>query len=163
MEEVKEYESIPLAGLICMVDLFEVPRPIDPSASNRPPPDVENVLTERSKCTTSLFGTTFVEARAVTMPGDGKKRLLFTFNDLAVRSEGKFVLRYRFFDIFSRPAGYPCPAVLAEHYGGPFIVCSTKTAPALKESTELTLILGRHGVPVNIRKAPRPSRRKLKP
>nr|GAT58271.1 predicted protein [Mycena chlorophos] len=159
--EVDDYENVALAGLLCMVDLFEIVSPRTDDTDAVLAVVDGHRITEAAKRTQYLFGTTFVEAYLVKIPDKEKKRLLFTFSDLAVRLEGQFLLRYRFFDVLSRPAGHPYPTVLAEHFGGVFTVYSTKSAPALKESTELTKALGRHSVPVNIRKKQRAPRRKV--
>ncbi|KAF7321047.1 Velvet domain-containing protein [Mycena chlorophos] len=184
--EVDDYENVALAGLLCMVDLFEIVSPRTDDTDAVLAVVDGHRITEAAKRTQYLFGTTFVEAYLVKIPDKEKKRLLFTFSvselfrrvawlgpvarmayavtslkDLAVRLEGQFLLRYRFFDVLSRPAGHAYPTVLAEHFGGVFTVYSTKSAPALKESTELTKALGRHSVPVNIRKKQRAPRRKV--
>ena len=63
-----------------------------------------------------------------------------SIQDLAVRTEGTFILRYRFFDIFSRILGHNDLAIQAECYGGSFRVYSTKEFPGLQASTELTKV-----------------------
>ncbi|KAJ7032381.1 velvet factor-domain-containing protein [Mycena alexandri] len=107
-----------------------------------------------------LFGAKFVEPHAIGFGESGQKHLLFTFSDLAVRLEGHFILRYRFFDIFSNPAGSASSRILAECHGQPFKMYSSKDAPSLKESTMLTKRLGNYGVPVKIRKRRRSPRKK---
>jgi len=57
-----------------------------------------------------------------------------------VRREGVFVLRYRMFDLFSA-AGGERASTLAELYGGPFKVYSTRDFPGLEPSTDLTKVL----------------------
>jgi hypothetical protein len=57
-----------------------------------------------------------------------------------VRREGIFILRYRAFDIFSAIPGIPHAPVLAELYGGPFKVFSTRDFPGLEPSTDLTKV-----------------------
>jgi hypothetical protein len=61
--------------------------------------------------------------------------------DLAVRIEGDFFLRYRVFDLFSRTAGLVDVPVLAECGGGPFHIYSTKEFPGLQPSTELSKVI----------------------
>lgn len=63
--------------------------------------------------------------------------------DLAVQREGTFILRYRAFDICSTtlPGGRDHPT-LAELYGGPFRVYSTREFPGLEPSTDLTRVCG---------------------
>ena len=99
--------------------------------------------------------------------------LFLCLQDLAVRREGTFLLRYRVFDIFSAVTGSPHAPVLAGFYGGPFKVFSTHEFPGLNPSTYLTRVcpcfslsfwessrrfnisysqtLARHGVRFNIR------------
>ena len=60
--------------------------------------------------------------------------------DLAVRREGVFILRYRAFDLCSGVPGNPHAPVLAELYGGPFKVYSTREFPGLDPSTDLTKV-----------------------
>ncbi|KAF7345253.1 Velvet domain-containing protein [Mycena sanguinolenta] len=183
-QEVPNYNDIPLTGLICTVDLFEVPvsfreRPCitgnhsSPSTGtrsanitpNRPhsdirvaeygsglPPDTLTLIhgypiTESSKRTASLFGTKFVEPHKVTFPGEKQKQIVFTLSDLAVKLEGHFILRYRFFDLFSNGKPDSSSSILAECYGGSFKIYSSKEAPPLKESTTLTKCLAKQGVP----------------
>jgi hypothetical protein len=62
--------------------------------------------------------------------------------DLAVKIEGDFFLRYRIFDIFSRTESLVDVPVQAECFGGPFHVYSTKEFPGLQPSTELTKVAG---------------------
>lgn len=61
--------------------------------------------------------------------------------DLAVKMEGNFILRYRCFDLFSKVSGTdPETPVWAECYGGQFRVYSTKEFPGLRASTDLTKV-----------------------
>ncbi|KAF5365321.1 hypothetical protein D9758_005438 [Tetrapyrgos nigripes] len=115
---------------------------------------VESVpITESSKMTNSLVGSTFV--MPTTIEYQGKKTLLFVFSDLAVKSEGYFILRYRMFDLFSRALDMEDLVIQAECYGGMFRVYSTKEFPGLQASTELTKNLSRYGVRLNIRETER--------
>ncbi|KAI0644235.1 hypothetical protein C8Q79DRAFT_135149 [Trametes meyenii] len=54
--------------------------------------------------------------------------------------EGTFVMRYRCFNIFAQRAASPPVSVLAECYGGPFKIHSTKEFPGLRASTGLTKV-----------------------
>lgn len=60
--------------------------------------------------------------------------------DLAVKIEGVFILRYRVFDIFSKKYNDNELAIQSECYGGAFRVYSTKEFPGLQASTELTKV-----------------------
>ncbi|KAH7920430.1 hypothetical protein BV22DRAFT_1098145 [Leucogyrophana mollusca] len=115
-------------------------------------------ITEEMKCTTALSGATFIQPASFDY--QGKKALVFVFADLAVKIEGTFFLRYRFFDIFSRSANHEDLPVQAECYGGDFRVYSTKEFPGLRPSTELTKQLARFGVRLNIRETERKRKRK---
>jgi hypothetical protein len=158
-------------------------------------------ITESSKLTSALVGATFVQPANVDYKG--KKALMFVFavchrlfppfnaylmvfdafriQDLAVKIEGTFILRYRVFDIFAKAHGNHDLAVQAECYGGPFRVYSTKEFPGLQASTELTKVrtrveptasrysassndlfqqLARYGVRLNIRETERRRRKK---
>lgn len=58
-----------------------------------------------------------------------------------MKIEGTFILRYRVFDIFSRPFNRTNDlAITAECYGDTFRVYSTKEFPGLQASTELTKV-----------------------
>jgi len=115
-------------------------------------------ITESSKKTSALVGATFVQPAIVEF--QGKKSIMFVFADLAVKVEGTFLLRYRFFDIFSKPYNYNDLAIQAECYGGAFRVYSTKEFPGLQASTELTKQLARWGVRLNTRETERKRRKK---
>ncbi|KAH9953749.1 velvet factor, partial [Russula dissimulans] len=115
-------------------------------------------ITEGSKQTDSLAGTTFVQA--ANLDHKGNKVLMFVFADLAVKSEGNFILRYRCFDLFSRvTASDGQTPVWAECYGGPFRVYSTKEFPGLRASTDLTKHLSYFGVRLNLRETERKRRK----
>ncbi|KIM40220.1 hypothetical protein M413DRAFT_413646 [Hebeloma cylindrosporum] len=110
--------------------------------------------------TPALIGEKFAEPTLVDY--QGKKALVFVFGDLAVRREGIFILRYRAFDIFSAVPGFPHAPVLAELYGGPFKVFSTREFPGLEPSTDLTRNLAKYGVRVTLRDAERKSKKRAK-
>jgi len=115
-------------------------------------------LSEKSKMTSALVGATFVQP--VALDYQGRRSLMFVFADLAVKTEGHFILRYRVFDIFSTPIDHTDRVIQAECYGGVFRVYSTKEFPGLPASTELTKQLARWGVRLNIREAERKRRRR---
>jgi hypothetical protein len=128
-----------------------------------PPPDIVHrvgdiPITESSKMTDALVGATFVQPLFIDY--EGSKTLVFVFSDLAVKNEGTFLLRYRMFDIYSRAQGHKDRVIQAECYGRPFRVYSTKEFPGLQASTELTKLISRYGVRLNIRETERKRRRK---
>ncbi|KAI0666818.1 velvet factor-domain-containing protein [Trametes maxima] len=115
-------------------------------------------IRESSKCTPLLSGATFMQTAVVDH--NGKKASVFVFSDLAVRMEGTFVLRYRCFNIYAQRAAFSPVSVLAECYGGPFKIHSTKEFPGLSASTSLTKHLALYGVRVNLRENERKRRKK---
>ncbi|KAJ7177840.1 velvet factor-domain-containing protein [Mycena filopes] len=123
--------------------------PVDYAADGTPGPQ---------KATTALAGTTFVQVDSI--PWKGKTSLLFTFADLAVKTEGYFILQYRFFDLFSRPTGHTEKPIQADCCGVPFRIYSSKEVPPLGKSTELTKHLARYGVRVNVREQERKRKKK---
>ena len=69
--------------------------------------------------------------------------------DLAVKIEGTFILRYRVFDLFSRAGINDEDATItAETYGGLFRVYSTRDFPGLPPSTDLTKVRVHHPNPI---------------
>ncbi|KNZ79114.1 hypothetical protein J132_01162 [Termitomyces sp. J132] len=160
--EIPNYEDVQILGLLCTVDLFPVPfvskSPSKSEASETVHYVNNHPIEESSKATSALVGATFVQPSVIDY--EGKKAILFVFADLAVKIEGSFILRYRFFDIFSRPYNYQDLAIQAECYGGAFHVYSTKEFPGLQASTELTKHLARWGVRLNTRETERRRRKK---
>jgi len=77
-----------------------------------------------------------------------------------VKTEGTFLLRYRVFNIFSKACGDQDVPILAECYGGPFKIYSTKEFPGLRASTDLTKHISFFGVRLNLRENERKRRRK---
>ncbi|KAI0630849.1 velvet factor-domain-containing protein [Trametes polyzona] len=115
-------------------------------------------IRESSKCTPLLSGSTFTQA--VVVEYGGKPVPMFIYSDLAVKGEGTFILRYRATNVASQDAGSSPYRVLAECYGGPFRVYSTKQFPGLSPSTALTKLLSMHGVHVNMRENERKRRKR---
>ncbi|KAJ3820707.1 velvet factor-domain-containing protein [Lentinula raphanica] len=118
-------------------------------------------ITESSKMTDALVGSTFVQPQFIDY--EGSRTLIFVFSDLAVKSEGKFLLRYRMFDLFSKAEGKEDRVIQAECYGGTFRVYSTKEFPGLRASTDLTKLISRYGIRLNIRETERKRRSKGSP
>ncbi|OCH89016.1 hypothetical protein OBBRIDRAFT_836141 [Obba rivulosa] len=136
--------------------------PASPLNTASPDPTVayfnDFAITESSKCTRWLIGTTFSEAAAIDYQGENM--LIFVFPDIAVQLEGTFVLRYRAFNVFSQAGGGHSAPILAESYGGPFKVYSTKEFPGLHASTNLTKHLSMLGIRTHIRENERKRRKK---
>ncbi|KAH9851327.1 velvet factor-domain-containing protein [Lenzites betulinus] len=117
-------------------------------------------IRKASKCTHLLAGVTFTQAQCVDY--NGKRAAMFVYSDLAVRAEGTFILRYRALHISSQVTPEMPFRILAECYGGPFKIYSTKAFPGLPPSTALTRLLSMHNVRVNIRETERKRRRTSK-
>ncbi|EMD33565.1 hypothetical protein CERSUDRAFT_98131 [Gelatoporia subvermispora B] len=83
-----------------------------------------------------LAGTTVKDSS--TIPLYGKNSTIFVFSDVAVRREGTFFMRYRVFYMFSQAVGSRQNPVIAECFGQPFKIYSTKDFPGLLASTDLT-------------------------
>ncbi|KAJ7507398.1 velvet factor-domain-containing protein [Mycena galericulata] len=136
--------------------------PSSPGGMSSPPQMEYSAPDETHKATAALAGTTFVQVDSI--PWAGKTCLLFTFNDLAVKAEGHFVLQCALwscsFDLFSRPTGHTDQPIQADCCGAPFRIYSSKEVPALGPSTELTKHLARYGVRVNVRETERKRKKK---
>lgn len=142
-------------------------RPGHSSSSQQPPSAEENPdrtfvtmmddepIYEYMKLTKFLVGQR--EAQPTVMDWEGSKSLMFVFNDLSVKQEGYFFLRYRTFDITSLGTDHLAEA---ECFGGKFRVYSTKEFPGLNASTDLTKELALRGVRVNVRESERKRRRR---
>ncbi|CAG8647826.1 9830_t:CDS:2, partial [Racocetra fulgida] len=88
----------------------------------------------------------------------GQKGIYFIFQDLSVRTEGTFTLKFSFCNIkefmvqspdeFTSTRG----SVAAEVYSAPFKVYSAKKFPGMTESTELSKAFAKQGIKIPIRK-----------
>ncbi|KAI0716214.1 velvet factor-domain-containing protein [Fomitopsis betulina] len=113
-------------------------------------------IRESSKRTMDLVGGTFVQSSGLEY--QGRKALMFVFSDLAVKTEGAFILRYRVFNIFSQASGVHIP-ILAQCFGGPFKIYPSKEFPGLRASTNLTKHISQFGVRLNLRETERKRRK----
>ncbi|KZP31027.1 hypothetical protein FIBSPDRAFT_725065 [Athelia psychrophila] len=160
-EQEANYDDLQGAGLVCCVDLLQVPHTMPVATANlscyvthRETADgvLANVGSHFAiadlQCVNVLVGEMFVQS--ITMEHEGKTALIFPFANLAVKMEGNFILRYRVFDLFSQH-GEEGPPIMASCYGVQFRVYSTKDFPGLRASTELTKSLARYGVSLNVR------------
>ncbi|KAJ7141210.1 velvet factor-domain-containing protein [Mycena epipterygia] len=160
--------SVDSTGFICEAELFPLDRVLstgyNPCSFHEPAHPSSSVASTSHQqhvplnCTGSLTGSTFVQAS--TIEHEGKKCLMFAFTDLSSRLAGDLVLRYKFFNIFSRPDGLRSGALEAECWGHQFHVYSTKDVPSLKPSTDLTRSLAKAGIPVKLRSKERGCKKK---
>ncbi|RIB28188.1 velvet factor-domain-containing protein [Gigaspora rosea] len=78
----------------------------------------------------------------------GQKGVYFIFQDLSVRTEGTFTLKFSSPDELTNARGN----VAAEVYSAPFRVYSAKKFPGMTESTELSKAFAKQGIKIPIRK-----------
>lgn len=117
-----------------------------------------HALSESSKCTQLIAGT--ITVAAICIDYKGKKSLMFIFSDLAVRSEGTYMLRYSAYDIFSHVRHTHGHPALAQCFGGPFHIYSTKDFPGLHASTDLTKHLSFYGMRLHAREHQREGKKR---
>ncbi|KAJ7354627.1 velvet factor [Mycena albidolilacea] len=156
--EIADYDCVDCSGFVCEAELFA---PHDPDESGVISPlfgDQFNPYGGAStsfnfvNCTQELVGSTFVTASVIEY--GGRKCLVFPFADLSSKAIGDFCLRYKFFNINPnyQPVGLAGQRVQAQCWGNSFRVYSSKHAPPLKPSTDLTKILAKAGISVHQRK-----------
>ncbi|CAK5265878.1 unnamed protein product [Mycena citricolor] len=95
---------------------------------------------------------------------EGAAMVVFPFTDLSSMETGRFLFRYRLFNMEDTAAsyvgGHRVHRIVGECWGNPFQVYSTKDVPRLEASTELTKSLSEAGIPVSVRRAERIRKRK---
>ncbi|KAL0097254.1 hypothetical protein J3Q64DRAFT_1052832 [Phycomyces blakesleeanus] len=80
------------------------------------------------------------------------KGIFFIFNDLSVRTEGIYTLKFTLIDFCPRgPHGTPS-GVLSVAFSAPFTVYSPKKFPGMTESTRLSRAFAKQGIQIAIRK-----------
>ncbi|OMJ22852.1 hypothetical protein AYI70_g2609 [Smittium culicis] len=79
----------------------------------------------------------------------------FIFNDLSVRTEGQFCLKFSFLNLENNGMDHETHSVLVEKISKPFRVYSAKNFPGMTGSTELSKTFFNQGVRLTIRKHPR--------
>ncbi|CAG8607991.1 13817_t:CDS:2, partial [Funneliformis caledonium] len=100
-------------------------------------------------CTRNLMGHCTSSAYVLT-DSLGQQGIYFIFQDLSVRTEGSFTLKFSFCDVkglLTRRG-----TVAAEVYSGPFKVYTAKKFPGMTESTELSKAFAKQGIKIPIRK-----------
>ncbi|CAJ0627429.1 4468_t:CDS:2 [Entrophospora sp. SA101] len=139
-------------------------RPIDP------PPVVSSIDHSMMVVHAGLWNEDKTEERSLvinpsTIPAqssNGESGIYFIFQDISVRTEGTFSLRFSFCDlkellIRSSLNGYPNSrgSVGAEVFSESFRVYSAKKFPGMTESTSLSKAFARQGIKIPIRKETR--------
>ncbi|RKP39595.1 velvet factor, partial [Dimargaris cristalligena] len=85
---------------------------------------------------------------------DGKLGIFFIFQDLSIRTEGTFTLKFSFVDIGTSQhqlnSGKDC--VRFQVFSDPFTVYSAKKFPGMIESTPLSKCFVKQGIKISVRK-----------
>ncbi|CAG8538877.1 1605_t:CDS:2 [Paraglomus brasilianum] len=108
-------------------------------------------------CTRNLMGSLTSSAYTLTNQ-HGQQGIYFVFQDLSVRTEGTFTLKFQFADIsqlVKRGGPQSQVRVEAEVYSESFTVYSAKKFPGMTESTELSKAFAKQGIKIPIRKETR--------
>ncbi|KAF9943067.1 hypothetical protein BGZ75_002792 [Mortierella antarctica] len=82
--------------------------------------------------------------------------IYFVFQDISVRSEGVFTLKFSF--TLPPTLDDPSSSVMATAFSEPFTIYSAKKFPGMTESTALSKHFAKQGIKIPIRKEPRISR-----
>ncbi|PCH37383.1 hypothetical protein WOLCODRAFT_109788 [Wolfiporia cocos MD-104 SS10] len=168
------HEDLNSFGAMCFVDLYPVPdedvrelhsgtrlapRPLHSPHAELPTPPMASTIALHQPAATTCSCSSFP---CVCDPSLGDRAAVLTVpaQDLAVKLEGSFVPRYRVFNLSSKASGGTGVPVLAECFGGPFKIYSTKEFPGLRASTDLTKYLSFYGVRLNLRENERKRRKK---
>ncbi|KAJ7909647.1 hypothetical protein B0H13DRAFT_2014061 [Mycena leptocephala] len=183
-EEVQNYDEISLTGLICMVDLFEIPRStripsglqpfLGTDPSFYPAGTSADISVPVIQYPTCAAAHKFPPDTLVLIDGypitESLKRTISLFgakfvepHKIGVGGENQkqilFTLEGHF--LLSRPSDIDSLIFFPHPTGcsSPTIMAECYGAPSLKESTVLTKSLGDHGVPVKVRTKPRSPRK----
>ncbi|KAK3818703.1 MAG: velvet factor-domain-containing protein [Benniella sp.] len=126
------------------------------SAPSAGQPSVESVMSLSSHLTSrNLTGSTVASGNLLTSL-EGDPGVYFVFQDLSVRSEGAYTLKFSF-TLPPTPDGPPS-SVLATVFSEPFTIYSAKRFPGMTESTALSKCFAKQGIKIPIRKEPRVGR-----
>ncbi|EMD37761.1 hypothetical protein CERSUDRAFT_94754 [Gelatoporia subvermispora B] len=186
-EEITQYDDLIAFGLTCHLDLFPIrgengsgslpwenmghtgqrstePSPALPPAFAPQQHPAQSPVMQHNPPFSSRTGPLILDhmsrnnhrVTAACPPSPGPS------SEVAVQLEGTFILRYRAFNVFAQATeGRDIPAI-AECYGGPFRIYSTKDFPGLRASTDLTKCLSLLGVRAHVREQERKRRKNEK-
>ncbi|KAF9173642.1 hypothetical protein BGX20_002588 [Mortierella sp. AD010] len=118
----------------------------------------EPVPPGQSLSSRNLTGSTVASGNLLTNL-ENETGVYFVFQDISVRSEGTYTLRFSF-TLPPMPNGPPSP-VMSTVFSEPFTIYSAKRFPGMTESTALSKRFAKQGIKIPIRKEPRISRKKL--
>ncbi|KAF7290956.1 Velvet domain-containing protein [Mycena chlorophos] len=124
-----------------------------------PPPPTTTVLRASSSAYTRTLVGPLSSNGYRLLDEHRKPGVFFLFQDLSVRTEGTFRLRFRLMNVGAPPAPEPgatqvhtsVSPVLAQIYSEPFIVFSAKRFPGVPETTALSIAFGNQGLKLPLR------------
>ena len=112
-------------------------------------------------CSRNLIGS--LSATAFRLyDTEGRPGLWFVFQDLSIRTEGMFRLKFTFFDLMCNREPLAPPSgdsladyspLLASAYSAPFQVWSAKKFPGVRQTTDLSQCFADQGIKIPVRKA----------
>ncbi|KAH7035076.1 velvet factor-domain-containing protein [Microdochium trichocladiopsis] len=130
--------------------------PAMPAHAGQPPLSLGRMSMSQpnTSCTRNLLGSISMSATRLVDRED-KVGIWFVLQDLSVRTEGIFRLRFSFIDLLAHrdgPNGQKVCPILATQFSEPFQVYSAKKFPGVCESTALSRKFAIQGVKIPIRK-----------
>ncbi|RKP22870.1 velvet factor, partial [Syncephalis pseudoplumigaleata] len=118
----------------------------DPAGSDRPSPHGGI-----ASCTRNLVGS-LVASASKLYDLNGELGIFFVFQDLSIRTEGQFRLKFSFANLANNEASSPVSNVECEVFSDAFFVYSAKRFPGMIESTPLSRCFAKQGVKIPVRK-----------
>ncbi|KAG0312790.1 hypothetical protein BGZ97_010849 [Linnemannia gamsii] len=128
-----------------------IPSAVEPAMS------VMSLASSNLMASRNLTGST-VASGNLLFNLENEPGVYFVFQDISVRSEGIFTLKFSF-TLPPTPDGPPS-SVMATVFSDQFTIFSAKRFPGMTESTPLSKCFAKQGIKIPIRKEPRISRAK---
>ncbi|KAI9270060.1 velvet factor-domain-containing protein [Helicostylum pulchrum] len=133
----------------------------NPSSATSPPTSSESVPTTGTLLTfhdpaptRSLMGAVVSNAYQL-MNGENKPGIYFVFQDLSVRIEGRFCLKFMFMNLSAGDPLTMSTQVSDDVLSNPFTVYSAKNFPGMTDSTAVSQCFAQQGIKISIRKGRR--------
>ncbi|KAI8090791.1 velvet factor [Thamnidium elegans] len=133
----------------------------NPSSATSPPTSSESVPTTGTLLTfhdpaptRSLMGAVVSNAYQLTN-GENKPGIFFVFQDLSVRIEGRFRLKFMFMNLSAGDPLTMSTQVSDDVLSNSFTVYSAKNFPGMTDSTAVSQCFAQQGIKISIRKAPK--------
>ncbi|KAI8058522.1 velvet factor [Syncephalis plumigaleata] len=122
-----------------------------PAASAAESSDRANSHNTIASCTRNLVGS-LVASASKLYDLNGELGIFFVFQDLSIRTEGQFRLKFSFANLANNEASSAVSNVECEVFSDPFYVYSAKRFPGMIESTPLSRCFAKQGVKIPVRK-----------